>query len=77
MRVNAGWAAAFDTGDVFDDVIPAIARFMIERHGWEAAPIAETLAAAHILAREDEGAKLWADVAEQSKRFLPRPPRLR
>ena len=71
--VNAELPAASDSGDVFDDVIAAIARFMIERHGWEAAVVAETLAAAHIFAREDEGAKFWADVAEQSKRLLPSP----
>jgi hypothetical protein len=43
---------------------------MIERHGWEAASIAETFAAAHLIAREDDGAKLWADVAEYAKRTL-------
>jgi hypothetical protein len=54
-------------------VIPDIARFMIERQSWEAAPIAETLAAAHIFAGEDVGAKLRADVAEQTKRILAKP----
>jgi hypothetical protein len=65
--------AAFDSGDMLDDPINAIARFMIEGHGWDAASIAETFAAEHIDAQEDEEAKLWADVAEQAKRLLARP----
>jgi len=61
---------------VSDHATPLITRFMIERHGWETASIAETFAAAHLIAREDDGAKLWADVAEQAKRFLARPLRV-
>jgi hypothetical protein len=64
---------ASDSGKMLDDPITAIARFMIEKYGLDAASTAETFAAEHIEAQEDEGAKLWADVAEEVKRIVVRP----
>ena len=52
-----------------DHPITSITLFMIERHGAETASIAETFAVAHLIVREDDGAKLWADVAEEAKQI--------